>query len=103
LLILLQAVPATISLQDLHEDLRKVEGVLSVHELHVWQLSETKIVASAHVRVTRKKDFMHIAPDIYRVFHEHGVHSSTIQPEFSDALNDSEDTLIVCSIFPNPR
>lgn len=27
---------------------------------------------------------MHIARDIRRVLHEHGVHSTTIQPEFHD-------------------
>lgn len=80
--ILLQAVPSTISLQDLRLDIQKVSGVLSVHELHVWQLSETKIIASVHVWVSRKREYMHIAQDIRHVLHEHGVHSTTIQPEF---------------------
>jgi len=85
--ILLQAVPSTISLQDLREDIQNVDGVLSVHELHVWQLSEIKIVASVHVWVSRKREYMHIAQDIRKVLHDHGVHSSTIQPEFHDPAN----------------
>ncbi|KIJ40132.1 hypothetical protein M422DRAFT_209968, partial [Sphaerobolus stellatus SS14] len=83
--ILLQAVPSTISLQDLREDIQEVPGVLSVHELHVWQLSEIKIVASVHVWVSRNREYMGIAQDIRRVLHDHGVHSSTIQPEFHDS------------------
>ncbi|KAF8507587.1 cation efflux protein [Hysterangium stoloniferum] len=89
--ILLQAVPATISIQDLREDIQKVDGVLSVHELHVWQLSETRIVASVHVCVTRRREYMQIAQAIQTVLHEHGVHSSTIQPEFDDTESSSSE------------
>ncbi|GJJ08869.1 hypothetical protein Clacol_003089 [Clathrus columnatus] len=82
--ILLQAVPSTVSLQDLRVEIQRVPGVLSVHELHVWQLSETKLIASVHVWASRKRDYMHIGRDIRRVLHEHGIHSTTIQPEFHD-------------------
>ncbi|KIJ33073.1 hypothetical protein M422DRAFT_265107 [Sphaerobolus stellatus SS14] len=94
--ILLQAVPSTISLQDLREDNQEVPGVLSVHELHVWQLSEITIVATVHVWVSRNREYMGIAQDIRRMLHDHGVHSSTIQPEFHDPTNaPSEEHLIV--------
>jgi len=62
-----------------------VPGVLSVHELHVWQLSESKIVASVHVWVSSKVDYMSIASRIRQLLHDHGVHSSTVQPEFYNA------------------
>jgi solute carrier family 30 (zinc transporter), member 1 len=80
--ILLQAVPSTISLENIRGDIQQVDGVLSVHELHVWQLSEDKIVASVHVWVSRKREYMLLAHDIRKILHDHGVHSSTIQPEF---------------------
>lgn len=100
--ILLQAVPSTISLTDLREDIQSVKGVLSVHELHVWQLSEVKIVASVHVWVSRKREYMRIAREIRRVLHDHGIHSSTIQPEFHDDSADGppEEHLIVRVFFP---
>lgn len=81
--ILLQAVPSTISLEDIREDIKKVDGVCSVHELHVWQLSEDKIVASVHVLVDRDWEYMKGALVIRRILHDHGVHSSTIQPEYA--------------------
>ena len=62
--------------------LQAVEGVVSLHELHVWQLSETKIVASAHVMISPKYDFMEVGDEMRRVMHLHGIHSSTIQPEY---------------------
>ncbi|KAF8342608.1 cation efflux protein [Cantharellus anzutake] len=85
--ILLQGVPPSISLDAVREDIEAIPGVLSLHELHVWQLSETKIVASVHVCVAHEGEegsraFMEVAGDIKKVLHNYEVHSSTIQPEF---------------------
>jgi zinc transporter 1 len=49
--ILLQGVPSAVPLEEVRRALLQVKGVLSVHELHIWQLSETKIVASVHVLI----------------------------------------------------
>ncbi|KAG0708939.1 cation efflux protein [Suillus ampliporus] len=80
--ILLQGVPPAISLDEVRESILNVDGVLSVHELHVWQLSESKIVASVHVMASRNHDFMPVAAEIRKTLHYHGIHSSTIQPEY---------------------
>ncbi|KAF8078547.1 cation efflux protein [Lyophyllum atratum] len=80
--ILLQGVPMTISLESVRESILRVQGVLSLHELHVWQLSESKIIASVHVITSRDHDFMSIAVKIRNALHHHGIHSSTIQPEY---------------------
>ncbi|TDL28704.1 cation efflux protein [Rickenella mellea] len=80
--ILLQGVPSGISLEEVDASIRDVDGVHSVHELHIWQLSETKIVASVHVLASKKNDFMQVAADIRKALHDHGIHSSTIQPEY---------------------
>lgn len=66
----------------MRDSILKVDGVLSVHELHIWQLSESKIVASVHVMASRNHDFMPIAADIRKALHLNGIHSSTIQPEY---------------------
>lgn len=153
--ILLQCVPRGISLQDVGEAIRKVKGVQDVHELHIWQLSENKVVASVHVRVgksepehntlekgkkaikkhvfpaakeieykrlgsidghdsngdekgdnfqisevpvcphaladVRDRDFMRVAAEIRRRLHDHGIHSSTIQPEYADEYEEVGD------------
>ncbi|OAX42396.1 cation efflux protein [Rhizopogon vinicolor AM-OR11-026] len=110
--ILLQAVPSTISLDEVRQSILNVDGVLSVHELHVWQLSESKIVASVHVMASRNHDFMPVAADIRKTLHHHGIHSSTIQPEYhpprpsvvpEDYLKTSADSscLILCPADQN--
>ncbi|EAU93048.2 zinc/cadmium resistance protein [Coprinopsis cinerea okayama7 len=80
--ILLQGVPPTVSLDEVKDAILAVDGVISLHELHVWQLSENKLVASVHVLASRNHDFMPIAAKIRKALHHLGIHSSTIQPEY---------------------
>lgn len=50
-LILLQTVPTHIQVDAIQKRLlEKVDGVLAVHEFHVWQLAGDRIIASAHIR-----------------------------------------------------
>ena len=86
--ILLQAVPAGISIDDIKDDIEDLDGILSCHHLHVWQLSDVKMIASLHVQVEfdfkgeGSARYMQLARAIRRCLHGHGIHSSTIQPEF---------------------
>ena len=90
--ILLQGVPESVNLEDVREDISAVDGVISIHELHVWQLSESKHVASVHILLRKKDDYMRVVRDIRRVLHEHDIHNGTIQPEFGDlGQAESED------------
>lgn len=50
-LILLQTVPTHIQVDAIEKKLLdNVDGVLGVHEFHVWQLAGDRIIASAHIR-----------------------------------------------------
>lgn len=97
--ILLQGVPPTVSMADVRVSILAVEGVLSLHELHVWQLSETKIVASVHVLASRNHDFMPVAAKIRKALHLHGIHSSTIQPEYHHTRAIPEEHLQVSAQY----
>uniref|UniRef100_A0A3Q3M6R5 Zinc/cadmium resistance protein-like n=2 Tax=Mastacembelus armatus TaxID=205130 RepID=A0A3Q3M6R5_9TELE len=48
-LLLLQATPAHISVSDVERRIASVPGVKAVHDLHIWQLAESLMVASVHV------------------------------------------------------
>lgn len=86
--ILLQAVPAGLNIEDIKEDITAFTDIVSCHHLHVWQLSDTKLIASLHVQVSFEfKDqgsqrYMQLARQIRKCLHDYGIHSSTIQPEF---------------------
>lgn len=55
-----------------------------MHELHVWKLSGRKIIATAHITCHNLQEYMMIATQVKILFHERGIHSTTIQPEFID-------------------
>lgn len=89
-LILLQTVPGHIRVHQLEEEIKKVEGVLALHEFHVWQLAGNKIIASVHIHVHNLQEYMVVADKIKTVFHKAGIHSTTIQPEIIED-NDIAD------------
>lgn len=94
-MILLQTVPTHIKIDSLQRKLlEKIDGVLAVHEFHVWQLAGDRIIASAHIRCRNLHDYMRIAERVKEFFHNEGIHSTTIQPEFVESddtyANDSE-------------
>lgn len=96
--ILMQAVPSHVSLDAVRDSVYDVDGVVSVHELHIWQLSESTVVASVHVLVKPGKDYMAVANGIRGALHAHGIHSVTIQPEFfreEDAASVAEEQCLI--------
>merc|ERR1719490_694494 len=82
-LILLQTVPTHIDIEKLKRKLlENIDGILAVHEFHVWQLAGDRIIASAHIRCLNLSEYMKIAENVKEFFHNEGIHSTTIQPEF---------------------
>ncbi|KAI8898280.1 cation efflux protein [Globomyces pollinis-pini] len=104
--ILLQATPKTVSVSKIREDILNIDGVLGVHELHVWQLSDSQIVASIHVVVPHpdsvshnpasEKCYMELAEIIKLRLHGHGIHSTTVQPEFLISSPITDEPSITC-------
>ncbi|CAI4048783.1 Zn(2+) transporter ZRC1 SKDI_13G3740 [Saccharomyces kudriavzevii IFO 1802] len=81
--ILLQATPSTISADQIQREILAVPGVIAVHDFHVWNLTESIYIASIHVQIDCAPDkFISSAKLIRKIFHLHGIHSATVQPEF---------------------
>ncbi|XP_028614883.1 zinc transporter 1 [Grammomys surdaster] len=95
-LILLQTVPKQIDIKHLVKELRAVEGVEEVHELHVWQLAGSRIIATAHIKCEDPASYMQVAKTIKDVFHNHGIHATTIQPEFASV--GSKSSVVPCEL-----
>ncbi|NWY89740.1 ZNT10 protein, partial [Loxia curvirostra] len=82
--ILLQMVPKGVDMQLLTDRLARVPGVSSLHEVHVWELASGRNIATLHIKCQTPSDYQGAAYQIRKVFHEAGVHSVTIQPEYAD-------------------
>jgi len=109
-LILLQTVPTHIQVDSLQQKLmEQVDGILAVHEFHIWQLAGDRIIASAHVRCLNLAQYMTVAERVKEFFHNEGIHSTTIQPEFVEtaeptgSISSTEDCQLPCPKKPTDQ
>ncbi|RKF75965.1 Cation diffusion facilitator family protein 1 [Golovinomyces cichoracearum] len=86
--ILLQATPDHIEVGDIKNDINALPGVAHCHHVHIWQLSDTQLVASMHIHFefslseVSEEKYMDTAKAVRKCLHAYGIHSVTIQPEF---------------------
>ncbi|RXM37308.1 Zinc transporter 10 [Acipenser ruthenus] len=70
------------------EALAQVPGVLSIHELHIWELAADRNVATLHLKCADSEDFQRVSRQVRQIFHNAGVHAVTIQPEYTNEDQD---------------
>lgn len=79
---LMEGVPRGLSVEAIGAEMARVEGVLSVHDLHVWTLSGSRIALSAHVVVKSLGQWERVLAELQQRLHEHyGIDHVTLQPE----------------------
>jgi cobalt-zinc-cadmium efflux system protein len=79
---LMEGVPLRLSAQAVGMEMAKHEAVESVHDLHIWTLSGSRIALSAHVVVrdlSRWERTLHELQDLLRG--QFGIEHVTLQPE----------------------
>lgn len=52
--ILMEATPESIDLEKLMNDIKKIEGVMDVHDLHIWSITSDVYALSSHVLIDAK-------------------------------------------------
>lgn len=94
--ILLEGVPEGIDLQKLKESITSINGVLGIHELHVWAITSGKISLTAHIVTNDHVNCDEILSNIRNLLQEdfHIVHT-TLQHELQTCSSDEK---IICTI-----
>ncbi len=90
--ILLEATPRDVDTSKLVHDVMQVEGVLGVHDLHVWSLTQNLRTMSAHVLTDDLtiSDGANIQQKINEVvYHRYNIAHATLQLECVDCFPDS--------------
>ncbi|EDQ85693.1 uncharacterized protein MONBRDRAFT_34104 [Monosiga brevicollis MX1] len=83
-LILLQSSPSDVDVQRLSGEILQVEGIVDLHELHVWQLVDGVVIGTMHVKVISTKAWPQLMTRLQDLLHKYNIHSATIQPEYVD-------------------
>ena len=96
--ILMEGTPAHIDHDRLLATLRAADGVIAVHDLHLWTITSGLNALSCHIVVAgemRVRDAERIVQQLAHELTQHGIQHSTIQTE-SEAHGHSDSLVCVC-------
>jgi cobalt-zinc-cadmium efflux system protein len=83
--VLMEGVPAHVSVDRVAEDLTAIAGVRRVHDLHIWTLSSGQIALSGHLELDSFDDWDHILRASRDCLSRtHGIRHVTLQPELKN-------------------
>jgi cobalt-zinc-cadmium efflux system protein len=90
--ILLEATPRDVNTEQLVNDVKNVKGVLGVHDLHIWSLTQSLRTMSAHILtedlpISAGADIQKQINEI--VYHRYNIAHATLQLECVNCLPDS--------------
>ena len=80
--ILLEGAPRGIERRDVSRALCDVEGVIDIHDLHIWTVTSGMVALSCHCELEDGSESDKVLADLCDMLHERfGIHHVTIQPE----------------------
>ena len=90
--ILLEATPRDVDVQAMVKDIAQVNGVLGVHDIHVWSLTQSLRTMSAHIltndlHISAGVDIQHQINEM--LYHRYNITHATLQLECVDCFPDS--------------
>ncbi|PAV78134.1 hypothetical protein WR25_01868 isoform H [Diploscapter pachys] len=80
--VLMEATPSHLDFNSVKKELLQIEGVLSLHDLHLWNLSMDKLAFSVHLAIEDDMRAMEIVAEARNLMREKfGISTATIQVE----------------------
>jgi cobalt-zinc-cadmium efflux system protein len=90
--ILLEGAPRHLKIPQILYDLRGMQGVLSVHDLHVWSIASGITAMSCHLVLNAKADAGRLLAEASRLMREeYGIEHTTIQIEIENWIARPEN------------
>lgn len=86
--IFLEKMPNNVDIEELYEHLTDIDGVESVHHLHVWSMDGYQNSATLHV--VSDSDFYVVKNRIKEELSEHGIVHCTVECERTDEICNEE-------------
>lgn len=84
---LLDGVPDSHSLETVGAAMAKVDGVASVHDLHIWSLGNNRIALSAHLVIRPDADWTQVLSKVRHMLEaQFDIDHSTLQPETPETM-----------------
>ncbi len=80
--VLMEGVPRSVKLEEVGRLIARIDGVRSVHDLHIWHISLGRVALSAHLDITELSGWPTVLERARQVLQErYGIDHVTLQPE----------------------
>ncbi|MGB0515213.1 MAG: cation diffusion facilitator family transporter, partial [Wenzhouxiangellaceae bacterium] len=80
--VVMERVPARLDLEHVRGAMQDVDGVIEIHDLHIWQISSERVALSGHVVLTDLSDWPDLLARLNALLLERfGIDHPTLQPE----------------------
>ena len=84
MVVIMEGTPVGIIMHEFEEELNNVEGIVEIHDLHIWSLSVGKPALSAHIVSNNPGQTLREGTKLCR---RYGIYHSTIQVEDMNERN----------------
>lgn len=81
----IDAVPESVDMAGLEKAMLSVDGVKSIHHLHVWPLSTTENAMTVHVVIDNASELNQVISSIEHRAEQFGINHSTVQAETANS------------------
>ncbi len=80
--VLLEATPAQIDAQKVQQAMTDIDGVIGIHDLHIWTVTSGLVAMSGHIKVTGQRDWQAVLTETCGLLRERfSIAHVTLQPE----------------------
>ena len=80
--VVMERVPPRLDLEDVRSGMKELDGVVEIHDLHIWQISSERVALSAHVVMADLEDWPDLLARINAMLLERfRIDHPTLQPE----------------------
>lgn len=84
-IILMAGVPEHVNYEQVGQDLLDIDGILDVHDLHIWYMSANQTALAAHVVACNQQDWPNILIDCQKMLlTKYQIDHVTLQHEFDE-------------------
>ena len=93
--VLMEHVPDSVDFNQVGADLKAIDGIHDVHNLHIWEMSPGHIALTGHVELEDIALWPGVLTQCVRLLREkHGIDHVTIQPDsLSQKIQDNDDVV----------
>jgi len=83
--VVMERVPVNIDLEQVRAAMHEIDGVVDIHDLHIWQISSQRVALSAHVVLCDLNDWPELLARINAMLVQRfAIDHPTLQPEPAD-------------------